>query len=161
MRPNLKKILSVMLLFCMIITVMLGSATETQAAKYSKSISKSIKEDQCVDGYPTVLTFTLKQAATVTITFSCPVATEDDYYRQASISTSGETVKVTTKNKNPKYIANEKDYNKVTMKVKFPKGTQTITIYGNSADSYKLKVTATKNILKFKSLENIVGEDVG
>lgn len=159
MKQKTKRIMSAMLVLCMTAALMISSVTEAQAAsKYKKSISKTVKIQEETTGYPTVLTFNMQKAGTVTITFSCAV--DENIYSEASISTSGETVSVKSGVNNRPALANQKGYNKVTMKVKFKKGEQTVSIMGNPY-TYKLKLAAKKNVLKFKSLEALVTEDVG
>lgn len=160
MKHNVKRILSAMLVLCMAATLMIGSVTEAQAAKYAKSISKTVKTE-----YDTrVLTFTLKEAATVTITVTCAEAKDGDTYQGAFVSTTGETTKVTSKSNRP-LLGNEKGNNKLTMKVKFEKGTQTVSFTSDSpSGTFKVKITAPKKILKYKSLKKLEveqGPDVG
>lgn len=161
MKKSVRKIMSAMLVLCMAMTVILGSVTEAQAAsKYTKSISKKIKITDQTMGDPTVLTFVMKKAGTVSISFTCPEAKEGEYYKEAFVQTSGEMISAKSGAGNRPAIANYKGYNTLTMKVKFKKGYQTITVTGHP-NTYKIKLTTKSNVMKYKSLEHIVGGEVG
>ncbi|RKI41652.1 hypothetical protein D7V86_07940 [bacterium D16-51] len=142
MKNNLKRILSVALVLCLAANLCGTTVKTAQAAAYKKTIKKIVKFKAC-DARE--FTFQLKSAAEVTITASLKGKT-----------VVGQYVAVQHKGKgNALQVFGMKGKKKSKEKIKFKKGTQTLSIGSGGSETINLviEITAKKPVLQFLSVK--------